>query len=78
MFPLLGEVYSKETVFPVSTTRFAWLIKEMTGLKPGHRLGILSGRLGPSKPRSDVIPGVATRGQACPYFPTRATKATGS
>lgn len=38
VFPLRGKVYSKKTVFPVFITRFAWLIKELTGPKPGHRL----------------------------------------
>lgn len=39
VFLLRGEVYSKKTAFSVSITQFAWLIKELTGLKPENRLG---------------------------------------
>lgn len=38
MFLLRGEVYSKKMEFPVSITRFASLIKELTGLKQ-NKLG---------------------------------------
>lgn len=44
-----GEVYSKKTVFPVPVTRFAGLIKELTGPKPTDWEVLLSGSVSPER-----------------------------